>query len=153
MQSNAFCAVAALLFVVSGGAGWAWILKYVGTAAVIVTMVTVFVFLAPTSEGGLWPLLKDFNFFMHFLTPVLAIVSFSAFEKRGMDFGTAMLGVLPVLFYGIWYLYKAVFDQREEKKWDDFYGFNRGGKWKIAFAAMLVGAFLISLGLWALQNL
>ncbi len=152
VQSNAFCAAAALLLVLSGGADWAWILKYVGTAAVTVTMITVFVFLAPSMEGGLWPLLKDFNFFMHFLTPVLAIVSFSVFENRSMDFGTALLGVLPVVFYGSWYLYKAIFAP-EGKRWEDFYGFNKGGKWPVSFAAMLLGTFLISMSLMALQNL
>ena len=28
------------------------------------------------------------------------------------------------------------------------YGFNRGGKWPISFAAMLAGGFLVSLALW-----
>ena len=32
-------------------------------------------------------------------------------------------------------------------------GFNRGGKWPLAFAAMLAGTFLICLGIMALQNL
>ena len=69
-----------------------------------------------------------------------------------MDFRTALLGLLPVMVYGPWYLYKIQFAP-ENKRWDDFYGFNKGGKWPISFAMMLVGTFLICMGIMALQNL
>lgn len=151
VQSNAFCAISALLMCLAPGARWAWLAKYVGTAAVSVTMLTVFLFLGP-SMGGLKPLLSGGDLFMHLLTPLLAIVSFAIFERRGMAFATALWGMLPVVLYGVWYLYKAVFAP-EGKNWEDFYGFNKGGKWPIAFAAMMAGAFAVCMGLMALQNL
>jgi hypothetical protein len=40
----------------------------------------------------------------------------------------------------------------EGKRWDDFYGFNKNGKWPVMFAVMLTGTFLICLGLMALQQ-
>lgn len=157
-QSNILCAVAALLTVAAGLAGeipeWVWILKYIGTAAVTVTMLTVFLFLAP-SVGKDWydVLLKGAgNLFMHLLTPLAALVSFCVFEKRGMTFPQSLWGLLPVVCYGPLYLYMILYAPAE-KRWEDFYGFNKGGKWPAAFASMLTGTFLVCMGLMALQNL
>jgi hypothetical protein len=61
-----------------------------------------------------------------------------------MDFGTCMLGLLPVVLYGPWYLYKIRFAP-EGKRWEDFYGFNRGGQWPRSFAAMVGGTALLCL--------
>ena len=66
-------------------------------------------------------------------------------------FAEALLGMLPSIVYGIWYLYKVVLAPAE-KRWEDFYGFNKGGKWPVYFVAMTVGELLICLGLMALQN-
>lgn len=151
-QSNVLCAVSALLMCFFPQSRGIWLLKYIGTAAVTVTMLTVFLFLAP-SIGKEWlVLLKGPDFFMHLITPLMALISFCALEKRGMDFGTCMLGLLPVVLYGPWYLYKIRFAP-EGKRWEDFYGFNRGGKWPVSFAMMLLGTFLICLGIAGLQNL
>ena len=50
--------------------------------------------------------------------------------------------MLPVVLYGALYLYKVVLVP-EESRWEDFYGFNKGGKWRTSFTAMIVGAFLV----------
>lgn len=151
VQSNVLCAAAALCMALFPLSNWAWLLKYIGTAAVLVTLLTVFLFLAP-SMGGLLPLLKGNDFFMHLTTPLMAVVSFSFFEKRGMGFGTALLGMLPVVVYGFWYLYKIIYAPAD-KRWDDFYGFNKGGKWPVAFTGMMVGAFAVCMLLMGLQNI
>ena len=156
-QSNVLCAVSALLTAVFSLSGpmprWVWILKYIGTAAVTVTMLTVFLFLAP-SVGKDWVkvLLTKSDLFMHLLTPVMALVSFCVLEKRGMTFPVSLWGMLSVLLYGPLYLYKILYAP-EEKRWNDFYGFNRQGKWPVAFAAMGTGTFLVCAGIMALQNL
>ncbi len=156
-QSNVLCAAAALLTAVFRLAGnlpeWVWLLKYIGTAAVTVTMLTVFLFLAP-SVGKDWVnvLLKGGDLFMHLLTPLLALFTFCVPEKQGMTFAQSLTGMLPVVLYGPLYLYKILYAPAE-KRWDDFYGFNKGGKWPVSFAAMLAGTFLICLGIMALQNL
>ena len=156
-QSNVLCAAAALLTALCRLAGklphWVWMLKYMGTAAVTVTMLTVFLFLAP-SVGKDWVkvLLGGGDLFMHLLTPLMALVSFCVFEKRGMTFPQCLCGMLPVVLYGPLYLYKILFAP-PEKRWDDFYGFNKDGKWPRAFAGMVIGTFLICLALRALQNL
>ncbi len=159
-QSNVLCACAALLTAVYCPGGsvpyWVWILKYIGTAAVTVTMLTVFLFLAPSvaSVGKSWVevLLTGSDIFMHLLTPLMALLSFCVFEKRGMSFTESLWGLLPVALYGPYYLYRILYAP-EGKRWDDFYGFNRAGKWPLAFAAMLAGTFVICMGIMALQNL
>ena len=114
-------------------------------------MLTVFLFLAP-SIGSLGPLLKGNDVFMHLLTPIMAIVSFGFFEKRGMGFSTALLGMLPVVLYGCWYLYKTVYAPAE-KRWEDFYGYNKNGKWYVSFALMVVGTFLLCMLLLLLSRI
>ena len=147
--SNVFCAAAALLMCLSPSSSWAWILKYIGTAAVTVTMLTVFLFLGPNL--GYKELLTGTDLYMHLVTPLLAILSFSCYEKRGMTVGTTMLGVLPVLFYSILYLYKVLYAPGT-RRWEDFYGFNKGGKWPISLALMLTGSFAVCIGFMILQN-
>ena len=109
--SNILCSVTALIMLIALLAGtvpeWVWILKYIGTAAVTVTMLTVFLFLAP-SVGKDWydVLLKSLgDLFMHLLTPLMALVSFCVFERRGMTFPRSLFGLLPVALYGPVYLY------------------------------------------------
>ena len=154
--SNILCAAACLLTALAINAGgipeWIWMLKYIGTAAVTVTMLTVLFFLAPSfGKGALKVLLSGTDLFMHLITPLLALVSFCVFEKRGMTFCQSLWGMLPVVLYGPVYLYKILF-ALPEKRWDDFYGFNKQGKWPVAFAGMVLGTFLICMGLMALQN-
>ena len=98
-----------------------------------VTMLTVFLYLAPVIGKDWYDVLlkRPSDLFMHLLTPVMALVSFCVCERRGMTFPQCLLGVLPVVLYGPLYLYKILYAP-EEKRWDDFYGFNRNGKWKIA---------------------
>ena len=155
-QSNVLCAVSALIMALARLAGgmprWVWLLKYIGTAAVTVTMVTVFVFLAPSIGKGWYDILlkRRGDLFMHLLTPLAALFSFCVLEKQGMTFPQSLLGMLPVVLYGPLYLYKILFAP-PEKRWDDFYGFNKGGKWPVAFTGMVIGTFLICMAIMAMQ--
>lgn len=157
-QSNILVAAASLLTALALSSEgtiprWIWTLKYIGTAAVTVTMLTVFLFLAP-SIGKDWVkyLLTGSDIFMHLLTPLLALFTFCVFERQGMTFCESLWGLLPVLLYGPLYLYKILFAP-PEKRWDDFYGFNKQGKWPVAFAAMVAGTFAICMALMAVQNI
>ena len=147
--SNDFCAAAALLFCFAPTRSWAWTLKYIGTAAVTVTMLTVLFFLGPNM--GYKKLLTGADLFLHLLTPLCAILSFCVWEKRGMSFLFSLLGILPVLLYAILYLYKVVCAP-EGKRWEDFYGYNKNGKWPISLAAMLLGSFAVCMLFLLLQN-
>ena len=150
VQSNVLCAVSALLMCFFPGVRAVWLLKYAGTAAVCVTMLTVLIYLGPVY--GYKKLLSGTDLFMHLITPLLALVSFAVFEKQGLSFAEALWGLVPVILYGALYMYKAVFAPKD-KAWEDFYGFNRTGKYYLSAAAMVAGTFLICLGLMALQNL
>ena len=157
-QSNVLCAASAMVMAAAEIFSepvpeWVWILKYIGTASVTVTMLTVFFFLAP-SVGRDWieVLLKGRDLFLHLLTPLAALITFCVFEKRGMSFAQCLWGLLPVVYYGPLYLYKILYAPKE-KRWEDFYGFNKTGKWPVSFSAMLIGTFLICLGLMGLQNI
>jgi hypothetical protein len=150
--SNILCAVSSFMvavFRITGILPEAILLfKYAGTAAVTVTMMTVLLFLGPVvydyksllSGGDLW---------LHLICPLLAIVTYLIWDKTDVPFWTVLFGVLPVLLYGILYLYRVVLVP-EEKRWDDFYSFNKDGKWPVAFAAMIAAASAISIVLWAI---
>ena len=135
--SNLFCAVSALLWVLSSSY-WAWLLKYVGTVAVTVTLLTVIFFLGPNM--GYRPLFSGKDLYLHLCGPLLAIVSFCFMECQfALSFSLSLLGILPVIIYGFVYLVEVVI----LKNWEDFYGFNKDGKWKISMAAMFAGGFAV----------
>lgn len=151
--SNIYCAAASavviLVWLIMGELPlWAVILKYSGTCAVTVTMMTVLLFLGPIS-GDWQPLLTRAELFLHLVCPLLAIESFVLFEKQPMPVWALLVGFAPVPLYAALYCRKVVFAP-EEKRWDDFYGFNRGGKWVLSGAAMFIASALIALALWAL---
>ena len=145
--SNVFCGLAALLMLLCELGGsvpmGVLLLKYIATCAVTVTFFTVLLFLWPStrSSKGLW---DGPELVMHLITPLLALVSVLCFEKGELPFGVVFLGALPVIIYGVVYLNRVVFTTA----WEDFYGFNKNGKWHISMAAMFVAAFLISVLLW-----
>ena len=141
--SNLFCTLTAFILLVCELAGampaWAVTLKYMGTAAVALTLFTVFLYLLPTlrSTSGL---LDHFpELIMHLITPVLAIFSFISFENEGISPWIIPLGLLPEVLYGWLYLDRVLF----AKTWKDMYGFVRNGKWKMSFSILALGSVLI----------
>lgn len=150
--SNVLSAIASLVLIICELSGnlplWALLLKYVGTSAVTVTMLTVFLFLGPVSHE--WKvLLTNAELFLHLICPVIAIVSFLVFEKTAMPAWSIAIGALPVPIYGALYLRKVIYAP-EEKRWEDFYGFNRGGKWPLSVVLMTIAGALIAFALWAI---
>jgi len=152
--SNALCAIGALAVAISQAGGSlshpVFVLKYIGTVSVTVTILTVFLFLGP-SQGYGNVLSGDF-FYMHLVGPLSAILSFCLLERRRMTLGTAMLGALPVLLYGAVYIYKVLLAP-EGRHWEDHYGFNRGGLWPVAAAVMLAGTCAVCLLFWKVSQL
>lgn len=138
--SNLFCAVAALLVALTlpkipyG----IWIIKYIATCAVTVTCITVLVFLGPAL--GYKTLLSGRDFYLHLAGPLLALLTFCFLERQHtLTFKASVLGVLPVLLYGLVYFRKVVV----KKEWEDFYGYNKNGRWPVSMAAMFVGGFVV----------
>ena len=149
--SNLLCAAAALAVAVCRLCGTlpyaVGVFKYVGTAAVTVTLLTVVCFLGPTI--GYKRMFSGPDLWLHLVCPALAIASLLLWDKPDMPFWTILLGVLPVLLYGVVYIYRVLYAP-ETRRWEDFYGFNRGGRWKLSYAAMLVGSLIVSVVLWLL---
>ena len=149
--SNVLCAVASLLVLLTLRQGvpfGVWLLKYIGTVAVGVTFMTVMVFLGPTM--GYRDQLKGFAFYLHVSGPLIAAIPFCFLERwYPLSFALSLTGMLPVILYGTVYLNRVVV----AKRWDDFYGFNRSGKWQISFSAMVAGSFLLCIVLWLLCRL
>ena len=139
--SNVFCAFTALILLLSELFGampaWAVALKYMGTVAVTVTFLTVCLFLLPATRSIQGLFSNGTEIVMHLVTPLLAIFSFLCFENRGLSAWVIPLGVLPVLVV-------------LQRAWPDFYGFDRGGRWKLSFSLMMVGTVIAAVLLWAL---
>ena len=150
--SNALCALSSLAMLICelrGGITPAVrMFKFLGTASVTVTLLTVLLFLGPT-QGGYAALFARDGLYMHLIGPLLAILSFCFFEKGGMPLARMLWGVAPVAVYGAVYLYRVVLAP-EDRRWEDFYGFNRGGRWPVSLAMMLAGAAGVCVLLWAL---
>ncbi|MBO6157923.1 MAG: hypothetical protein J6P72_01525 [Firmicutes bacterium] len=162
--SNIFSAIACLILAVceiillSRGQGidqlpyWAVLVKYLGTSSVFVTFLTVMAFLGPIYTYK--AMLEKTGAWVHAAGPLLAIISFCFFEKvYRFGFTPAWTGILPMLFYGIFYLYRVVYQTEERGGWPDFYSFNKGGKWPISFTAMVLGTALICVILTVLHNI
>lgn len=172
--SNLLSGAAALLIVVcdalllpSGGTvlpDWAALIKYIGTVAVAVTFLTVVIFLGPSS--GYRVMFANEGLFLHLIGPLLAIASFCFLEKSApLIWARTLLGMLPTFVYGVLYLVMVVFigegkadavgcsDAGEKRGWDDFYGFNKGGRWAISMALMLIGAYALCAAILLLHNL
>lgn len=155
VQSNILCAITALTIAVcillGGVPRWAWLLKYIGTAAVTVTFMTVMVYLGPAA--GYKKMFSGADLHLHLFGPLLAIVSFCFFERfHPLSFPLSLTAMIPVVLYGLLYMFKVICCPAE-RRWDDFYHFNDGGRWPLSFAAMIVGTLGICAGLYALCRL
>lgn len=133
---------------------WALVFKLVGATAVGLTFLVVVTMLAPFAEKGYFSLFEGSSFFMHFLTPVLAMLSFVLFEG-GMRIGfiNILFALIPTIIYAVVYFIMVLIVGEEKGGWNDFYGFNKGGKWYITAPAIIGMTALISFGLIALHNL
>ena len=148
--SNILCAIASLAVVIAWCFGepplWVLILKFAGTAAVTVTMLTVLLVLGPLSHEWKELLTKE-QLLLHLICPLLALVSLLVFERPYAPAWLIAIGFAPVPLYAVLYWYKVI-HVPEERKWPDFYGFNRNGKWPLMASLMLLGSALVSLALW-----
>lgn len=148
IESNLFAGICALVSLITRivclPAGrevpqWVVLLTFTAACAVTVTLMTVVVFLGPTM--GYRKMFEGTSLWFHLLCPLIAIVSLILFTGGEKISGAAVLwGILPVVVYGAIYYTEVIVT----KKWEDFYGFNRGGKWLLSIILMLAGAALIA---------
>lgn len=160
-DSNILVAIAALIMLVFNVVRlfkpdavmpkWVSVLKYAGTAAVALTMMTVLLFLGPFAaiKGGLQGYLSMFAgniLVLHLTTPLLAIISFIFFERDNeFSLGDCLIASLPAYIYGIVYFTMVVC----LKVWTDWYSFTFGGKYYMIPVSLIV-MFLAASGISAL---
>jgi hypothetical protein len=148
VDSNVLVAVASLFVAVFGivklATGreypeWVRVFKFVGTVAVMLTFLTVVVFLG--FIYGFKAMFVGINLFLHLLTPLAALLTLWIAEA-GVRIRPAFfaLGVAPMIVYGAVYLWMVIFAE----KWEDFYHLANGGKWWVSVLAMVAGTALIA---------
>lgn len=133
---------------------WLSFLKLAATTGVTLTMMVTVCFLAPVSDRGFFALFMNSNLFMHFVIPVLCIVSFIFFEsaEKQLRFSHTLTGIIPMFIYSIFYTANVLLHLENGKPsfQYDLYGF-LGGKlsniWFVMPAIYLI-TWLFSLGLW-----
>ena len=138
---------------------FAVILKFSGTVAVTVTFLTVALFLSPLvmqSGKSYFVLFEGNSFLLHFLTPVLAIISSLFFEGyKDLKFKYTLTGMLPTVIYSIPYTIMVVIVGEENGGWADFYGFTLGGKmYAVPFVMLIMYSVSYLLGVleWYIQK-
>ncbi len=133
---------------------WALALKLVAATAVTLTFVVTATMLAPFAKDGYFSLFTGTSFLMHFLTPVLAIVSFIFFENVAkVEYIMMLPSLVPTVIYAIVYFIMVLIIGEKKGGWEDFYGFNKGGKWYITAPVIVAMTAMFSFLLILFHNM
>ncbi|MBR1828952.1 MAG: hypothetical protein IJ781_05510 [Atopobiaceae bacterium] len=159
--SNLFSGLASALYaaelLLTHGAPpqWLLVLKLAGASVVMVTFLTVVLFLGPTM--GWTYMFKSGNFWLHLVLPLAAAADVCLFVPVGtLPFAATLAPVAFTAAYGVFYLGRILHYERErDGVVYDFYGFLRWGKDKIGLvvAVMLAATWLIAVSLWLASRL
>ena len=125
------------------------LIKIIALADITITFVITATYLAPSIGSSWWRLYINNNIFNHFLTPLLAIITFLILERyREFSWKCCFLSLVPLFLYGILYLTNVYTHLTSEGKTDlayDIYGFCRFGTGVLVL--FLIGFMAISFGL------
>ena len=163
IQSNLLAALVALIYIIykCSPAGknseklptWLYLLKLAASAAVAFTMFITVFYLAPTSKNGYFSLFMNSNLFMHFLTPMLCLISFIFFEgTEKTPFKTSFVGAIPAALYASFYTPNVLLHLDNGKPdyaydWYHFLAFGLNTIW-IVIPLLLAVSWLLALGIW-----
>lgn len=156
---NALCSlimIPYLIMVITGRAevvpSCIFALHFTGTCAVLVTFMTVMLFLGPIA--GYSKMFKGSDLYLHMVCPLMSAISCAIFvPAEEAPFYLTFLGIIPTVVYGLVYIYMVLIKGPANGGWEDFYTFNRGGKWYVSLLLMFTGSYLIALGLMYLCRL
>ncbi len=166
-ESNIFAALVSLAFVIfkftKKGKSCEklplpfYILKLAATTGVTLTMLVTICYLAPRSKTTYFAYFMNASFFMHFLTPLLCIISFVFFEpSEKAPFKFSFLGVIPMALYACVYTPNVLLHLQNGKPNPDYdwYGFLAFGLNTIWFVLpfLIIFTWLFSLALWAMNK-
>ena len=99
------------------------VLYLIATTSLVLVFLVVATFLAPQFENYFY-LFSGYNFFLHFLNPLLAVIALFLFKEPKFSFKTCFLSLVPPFLYAIIYFIFVIL----RKDWPDFYNFTLGGK-------------------------
>lgn len=103
-----------------------YILKLIATSGISLTFITTSFFLAPTY--GFYAMFNNSNLLFHLVVPVLSIITYIFFEKHDNKYKYAILGIIPMFLYSIFYTTNILINLNNGGltfKYD-FYGFLQG---------------------------
>ena len=101
------------------------LLKYAGAVSVSVTLLTVVLFLGPTSREGFLIMFAGPNLWLHLVVPVLAVLDFCLLNPDGpLGLTSSLWACLPMALYVLYYLGNILLHGVEKNDW---YGYLRGG--------------------------
>ena len=144
-----------------------YLTKFYSAVSVTVTFLTCVFFLGPINILIMAPyhvpplrayamMFSGNTFYLHFLTPMLSILSVVALERtEGFDKKYVKYAVLSVLLYAIVYITMVAFIGPENGGWKDFYHFTFGGKMYLAPVSgvvMLLATWLIAKTEWKIYR-
>lgn len=125
---------------------WLRIIQLSAVMGVMLTFLTVILFLVPTQVRnwtGFINMYKNDMFFFHFLNPLLALSVFLFFVRgEKLTWKIDFFGMIPMVIYSIVYSVCVL-----TQKWNDFYGFTFGGKqWAmpLSLLVMYIFTYLVS---------
>jgi len=126
---------------------WAVVLMLSGSTAVMLTFITVVVFLGPVfalSMGmNFFYMFSNEVFFLHFANPVAAAFALIFLvQPHRLTAKDCLVGVIPTFLYSLVYASNVI-----AGSWKDFYNFTLGGhlEWTpIILAVMYGGSYLIA---------
>ena len=131
-----------------------FILKIIALADITITFVITATYLAPSIGSSWWRLYINNNIFNHFLTPLVAIITFILLEEYvEINWKCCFYSLVPIGAYGIMYLINVYTHLTPEGKTSldyDIYGFCRFGVGVLIL--FLIGFAAISFGLTILYS-
>lgn len=119
---------------------WIRILRYAATTAGALTLFEVLLFMSPLAfyHGGLRGVLRCYEdnvFVLHFLAPLLMIISFIFSDKEYKpNKKESLIALIPMAVYGTVYLVMVVI----LKQWPDFYQFTFHGRYEVVPVVIVV---------------
>lgn len=162
VDSNILMAVAGVIAAVCRAKGrtpkWVTVLMLASATSVMVTFLVVALFLSPLVPTGYFSLFLRYNFFFHFLIPVLGALAFIFFEDgRRLRFRANLFSIVPVALYAVYYIVPIMLtaapDGTVDRSRDWYYFFVFGTK-SVVPVVLIIGslAFGISVALRALSK-
>lgn len=108
-------------------------LYLIATTSLVLVFLVVACFLAPQSNDYFY-FFSDYEFFLHFLNPLFAVISLLLIKKPRYNPRNRLLTLIPPFLYAVFYCIFVII----LKDWPDFYNFTFGGKLLVAPISLII---------------